>query len=464
MSQTTGKTSTYIKNANVKESTQIQTGFKNTRFLHQATAGQTLIQLTSLTTPTGVVNYSAPSVSDLSKTNLMQWGDNFRLTSSVAGILIQNVSYVITGASSIKLLYSALDGEIFEGVIDHQARTAMTLVDATPLVQSGTLAAGDTDFNVGSPFQVGLYSSTSHGAVLVYVDGQLMQRNTGNNPMGAGVSGHYYEVHSGNGLGQIIRFNSPDLINDRAVSVVSVGSLVERPNGSLMAVMESVQGQIDALVPTVAALADVAETTFQATPNNVDLKSFGDRVITLEKILDLPIPNMSGWINAGSFQIGATTTAPTYGTATITTNTIWYRQVGDSAEIRWEFQKTANGTATAGSGQYLFPMPAGLVIDVNKLKADTAVTVANQANPQDNTVGHFAVFTTAASFVGGVTVYDANNVKCQGSDTVVNNASIGGISSGFAAITNAAIGYGITVTVPIVGFTATRTVRQALGL
>lgn len=282
MSQTTGKTSTYIKNTNVRESSQVQTGFKKTRFLHQATAGDTLIQLTSLVTPTGVTNYSAPSVSDLSQTNLMQWGSNFQLISSIRGYMMQNVSYVITGAQTIKLIDAALDAEIFEGIIDHVARVGTTLVDASPIVSSGVLAAGNTDFNVGTPFQVGLYSSMQHGAVLVYVDGQLMLRNTGNQAPGAGVEGDYYEVHSGGGLGQIIRFNTPDLINDRKVTVVSVAGLVERPNGSFMAVMETLQGQIDAIVPTVAALADVPETDFQAAPNNVDLKSFGDRVLQAE--------------------------------------------------------------------------------------------------------------------------------------------------------------------------------------
>jgi hypothetical protein len=284
MSQTTGKTSTHIRNANVKESTQIQTGFKKTRFLHQATQGNTLIQLTSLTTPSGAVNYAAPNISELSQTNLLQWSSNLTLTSSLRGVLIQNISYIITGAQTIKLLFEAADAEIFEGVIDHQARTGLTMVDATPIVSSGTLAAGQTDFNVGTPFKVGEYASQRHGVVLVYLNGQLMYRNTGNQVPGPGVEGDYQEVHAGGGLGTLIRFNTPDLINDRVVSVVSVGSLVEKPNGSQLAVSESLQGQIDAMVPTLAALAGVAETAFQATPNNTDLKAFGDRVLSAEQV------------------------------------------------------------------------------------------------------------------------------------------------------------------------------------
>lgn len=282
----TGRTSTYIRKTSVKESLTTQTAFKKTRFLHQAALNDTLIQLASLTVPSGTVNYSAPNVSELTQTNLLQWASNFTLTSSIRGLLMQNIAYVITGASTIKLLFNAAENEVFEGIIDHNARTGLTLVDAAPLVSTGTLAAGQTDYNVGTPFKVGEYSAHRHGAVTVWVDKVLMYRNTGNSAPGAGVDGDYQEIHAGGGLGTIIRFNEADLVNDRTVSVMSIGSLVEKPNGSIMAVMESLQGQIDAMVPTLAELADVPETNFQGTPNNVDLKSFGDRVLSLEQSTD----------------------------------------------------------------------------------------------------------------------------------------------------------------------------------
>ncbi len=277
----TGKTSTYIRKSSAKESTTPNTGFKKTRFLHEASEGDTLIQLSSLTTPTGVVGYSAPNVSELTQTNLMQWTQNVSLTSSLRGLLIQNLAYVISGASTIKLLFDAEDGEIFECVIDHNARTGLTMVDAAPLVVSGVLAAGDTDFNVGMPYQVGAYPSAKRGVVQVEIDGQPVYRTDGNAAFGVGIEGDYYEVHSGGGLGQLLRFQ-PDLSNDRFIMVTSVGALVEKPNGSIMAAVETVQGQIDAMIPTLAALAEVDETDFQAAPNNTDLKSFGDRVLQTE--------------------------------------------------------------------------------------------------------------------------------------------------------------------------------------
>lgn len=57
---------------------------------------------------------------------------------------------------------------------------------------------------------------------------------------------------------------------------------MEKPQASQLAEIERLQGQLDAIVTTVADLAGVPETDFRAAPNNVDLKVFGDRVLALE--------------------------------------------------------------------------------------------------------------------------------------------------------------------------------------
>lgn len=43
--------------------------------------------------------------------------------------------------------------------------------------------------------------------------------------------------------------------------------------------IERLQGQIDQMVPVLAAAAGVPESTFQTGPNDVDLKQFGDKVL-----------------------------------------------------------------------------------------------------------------------------------------------------------------------------------------
>jgi len=287
MAGITGKNSLSIKKLDVQESKIPAIGFNKIVFMHKAAAADTEILLSALSTPAEAVanGFAQPNLSILSSLHLQQFRENFTLKSSLRGTLQDYLSYKVVGAAKIQLLFDAEDGEIFTGVFDYVARTGNTLVDAQPLVVTGQLDAGETDFNVGTPFQVGQYSSMQVGAVMVFVDNQIMYRNDGNNPPGIGVDGDYYEVHAGSGLGTIIRFNTPDLVNDRGVIVVSVGSLVERPIGSQLALIEALAGQIDNMIPTLAASAGVPETDFQGAPNNVDLKAFGDRVLELEQLV-----------------------------------------------------------------------------------------------------------------------------------------------------------------------------------
>lgn len=283
MSGVTGKGSTSIKKQLVKESLIPAVGFNKIRFLHKMTAGQTSISLTSLVAPSvsEAPQYSAPNVSQLTAVNLAQFPDNIQLVSSLHGRLMRNMAFDIAGASTLTLLYPASANEIIEGIIDPVAITGNNIVDAKPIVATGTLLAGQTDFNVGEPYEVGKFPLAQHGSVLVFLDSQLLNRNTSNQAPGPGVEGDYYEVHAGAGLGTIVRLNTPDLINDRKISVVSVAALTERPNGSMMAFIENVNGKVDSMIPALAAALEVPESTFGGV-SNVDLKAFGDRVLQAE--------------------------------------------------------------------------------------------------------------------------------------------------------------------------------------
>lgn len=281
----TGKGTVSIKKLDVQEQNTPAISFKKIRVLHEASAGDEIIDMTAPNAPSSATTYVEPSLSDRTATNLFQWKENVKVESTLRGSMMADIDYTINGAYRIRLNVPAEEAEIFEIVVDHNPRTGNSLVDAQPLVVTGVLAAGTQDFNVGTPFKVGEYLSFQHGAVMVLADGQLMYRNTGNNPPGAGVEGDYYEVPAGAGLAVVIRFNDTDT-KDRNVSAISVGALVERPNGSQMALIEALQGQIDLIVPTLAQLAGVPETDFQGTPNDVDLKAFGDRVFQNEQDIE----------------------------------------------------------------------------------------------------------------------------------------------------------------------------------
>jgi hypothetical protein len=104
-------------------------------------------------------------------------------------------------------------------------------------------------------------------------------RNTNNSAIT--LDGNYYEVNNGSGTGQVIRFNNAPSGQDDSILVVSNGLLAYNPDGSALQQIEVLAGKIDAMVPTLADLAGVPETNFQAIPSNVDLKSFGDTVLAI---------------------------------------------------------------------------------------------------------------------------------------------------------------------------------------
>lgn len=277
MSGVIGKGTKSLKKLKDSNSLVPNIGFKSLQFMHEASAGDTTIDLQNLTASAAAVGngFVQPTNLDLASVNLTQFQSNLVLRSDQRESLIPFIDYVVSGTQLIKLINPALAGEIFVGTLLSAPKNGVSLADAQPLVSTGTLAAGDTDFNVGTPFEVGKFPTEQTGSVMVFVDGVLAYRNVNNQD---DTEGDYYEVNAGGGLGLIVRFNDPDLINDREIVVVSVGSLVEKPQESILAVMENLQGQLDKVIPALAQVAGLPETDFYTAPNNVDLKAFGDLV------------------------------------------------------------------------------------------------------------------------------------------------------------------------------------------
>jgi hypothetical protein len=151
-------------------------------------------------------------------------------------------------------------------------------------------------------------------------------------------------------------------------------------------------------------------------------------------------PAMSDWQDGGAITITATTTNPTKGTTT--QDKVWWRRVGDSAEIRFEY---AQGAGSAGSGEYLFHLPAGLSIDTTKMKVDSG---ANPYNGGAGSVSAAIVGTTAGS--GEVIPYDATRVRLAVYDSATD--SYQRIGSGYFALSNASLQIYAVLTVPIVGW------------
>lgn len=313
----TGKNTLSLRKKDVNEQRSIAVGFKKLVFAHKASLGATGIDLGSLVTPTEMssLGFVNASTADMLAAKLLFFNKNLTLTSSSRNLLMQDLSYTIKSNSRIEFQgFTALEGEIFVGVIDASPRTANNLVDARPIVATGSLAVSVTDFSVGTPFRVNHTPGSQVGEVVVYRNGMQQFRNVGNSPTG---DGNYYEVQAGNGLGTVIRFNTAPSGQPDNIMVISNGLIAERPDGSMMAVIESLAGQLDQVIPTVAALAGQPETNFQTAPNNVDLKQFGDQVIDHEqRIIDLE--SQSSVLVVGNPTVSYTANTPIIVTGTIT--------------------------------------------------------------------------------------------------------------------------------------------------
>jgi hypothetical protein len=153
-----------------------------------------------------------------------------------------------------------------------------------------------------------------------------------------------------------------------------------------------------------------------------------------------------GWTDGGAITVTGTTSNPTKGTVSI--DKVWYKRVGDSLNVRYEYRQTAAGAA--GSGDYLFLIPNGLSIDTTKITAFTTVTGWGAVNTISNSVGsaNFSSPTYTTVGVGNVVVYDATRVRIAGTDKSAN----GFISSSGYGFDVAALSITADFTVPISGW------------
>lgn len=264
---------------------EIATGFKKLRALDKPGSGATGIDMTALTLPSEVTSFTNPTAAELAAAKLLFFKRSVVVKSSSKGELIQDLSYRVTSNTFIEFIgFTAEENEIFEIIVDDIPATGIQVVDAQPIVSAGTLSAGTIEYNVGEPFELNKYPSRQIGAVMVFLDGVLQFRNSSNAAADPSADGNYHEKSAGSSnLGTIIEFNDVDNSNDREVVVISTIGYAERPDGSMMALIEQLQATVDVLVEDAAVGFGNNETRYQPQPTQPDLKQFGDRVFQAEQ-------------------------------------------------------------------------------------------------------------------------------------------------------------------------------------
>lgn len=445
-----------IRKQDVAEQKSVALSFKKIVFAHRANAGEAGINVTSLVVPPEMTSngFANPSLSSITRANIYQNKNNVKIVSSLSGALMPYLSYTINSSTYISFVgFTAAQDEIFTVYLDEVPTTSLSVVDGAPIIASGTLLAGQTDFNIGTPIEINKYASQQIGAVMVYVDRGLQYRKVGNVTSG---DGDYIEVPVAGGLGSLIRFDASGV--DRFVTVVSNGVVAERPSGSMAAMIENVQGQIDQMVPTVAALAGVPESTFQIAPNNVDLKQFGDTVLKNNRVIELmktvSVPTVSNWV---SF----VPVVNNFGNSATLIKKAAYRRIGDSAEVAISFYQT---DFSSGTGQINFDiLPSGLTLDTTKFFNMSEQYIATSGGFRLLGYGKLEGGTGTDQYLGSVTLFG----------TSLTNAILQGPAGQDVWDTNLAIPNAYTgtiryiatrYTVPIQGWSATQTIAEILGI
>lgn len=144
-----------------------------------------------------------------------------------------------------------------------------------------------------------------------------------------------------------------DVTNSAWIQPAGVYNLVQSSGkGKLTATFQSTSNSTQYRLAILAVNASAG-----ASSMNWDSFSVGPQ----STATGVPATDWTSW----SLTVGATTTPPTEGSGVV--KGAWWRRVGDSIEIRYNYNQT--GAGSAGSGTYLFPLPNGLQIDLTKLNA-----------------------------------------------------------------------------------------------
>lgn len=285
-----GKNTKSIKRKDLPNSRRNVTGIKSVKFHHQASAGEIIIDITSLVAPAGFVN---PLPSTLAQLRLKSFSENLVLLSSAKGTLMEGVtlSYTHQDEVTLKLNFEADEGEIFTGVFFNHQINGTLIADVRTPSASGELLEDQTDFNLGEAIPIS--DLTNQWPIQVFRGDKPMLRNVGNAEFAGDHSvGNYQMVDSGDGNCQVIRFNIEGDVDNEDIFWASHGALAERPDLSVLQQVDALNGILDLMKD------DLLETTgfdvtdpnrYAGVPTNIDLKTFGDRVLQLEKLLNIEV-------------------------------------------------------------------------------------------------------------------------------------------------------------------------------
>jgi hypothetical protein len=269
---------------------RIALGFKDVQFMHEATAGDTGLNLAELTLPSDSGSFLNPNPETIRAANLSAFSPNLELYNGSGRRMALGISFEILGTQITFNNYVASAGEIFFGVIRNVPRTGADFLDGEIKQTTGFLTPGSREFNIGWNFRIG--DGSDHlGTLNIHRNRVQQYRNV------TGTDADYEEVRAGESeFGTYILFNSPGILLPgglpELVTVESRQIHIDKETGSLRSEMEAQQGIVYRLANTLHEELDIPLNDLMVpNPTQIQLSQFGDIVFQLrDEIEALSIP------------------------------------------------------------------------------------------------------------------------------------------------------------------------------
>lgn len=145
----------------------------------------------------------------------------------------------------------------------------------------------------------------------------------------------------------------------------------------------------------------------------------------------------TAWVDAGGLVIGGSTSGPTKASATVIDKVRW-RRVANMAHIIMDYRHTSSTGTAVGSGDYLFTMPTGIVIDTAVVSAEATAQGTGNSLRNSNVGTYMGNYSTSHNDIGYAAVWDSTKVTANVGSVVAGTPAVGTIGSGYHPISGAA--------------------------
>jgi hypothetical protein len=319
----------------------------------------------------------------------------------------------------------------------------------TGWVSDTTAIASNFDFTITAPGGSGITIGAVYDSTYAFtVTALTVQTNVGATYTN---NGNTYTVRQQANIGATL------LITTGSADPSASGTLTQSGGtGQASITFSSFVGEPIGRTFTAAATVSAGGTTLYATGAFNPAPTSGTGYLFLSSGTGPTIVTFSAWTGNTANPTGTTTNPSTAGIPV--TNAVYWRRVGSTAMINFNYEQTAAGLA--GSGDYIWRIPSGMTLDTSTLlttyTASVGAYLPNTAASLVSFVPTTGSMMNTASTTSSVTLiaalYSSTQFRIASLVDSSGGLSANNASSAFFAFSNTTLAYNFTITVPILGW------------